>query len=491
MEQRNFISTLSYAERLNTLHRLRLLRNTTGELSAHTGIQLRNNSFNRKAPFIARSMYSEFCREARERTGIELDELLTHYAAASRRYEKIVRTRRAQPEFHRGVLRCLLDAGFAGSQAAAPYRRAAGELDENEAALLTLLVLEILPPFAARPGDVDADTLAEHLIRLRDFLRELYADTPLMRFAPFLTREYRLCINRLRQGELFTRLDLVRFTCEVLGNLKNNYDPEQLLKANLYVNERKIHPALEQGLWVERDRCGGSAVCWRFEELGMDYLLIRSAFEPGKKNIVERRYELSLYREEDEGAEERTIFSLMLQSETEHYCQGQPIPERAYMRGELRLDDEKAPAAMEWVFFTNRYDGFPDALLHTDLTMSDFCSREKADESWSVFCETGEYEYLDTERAFAGSCVYVECSRTQTEDGGFRVDTWYRIPQRELPELTALRTPLARIRHDGRTYLCFIPQNRVFDVTTEESRRANGIRLVKRIEVRYAPGDGQ
>ena len=42
------IPSMPYAERLNVIHRLRLLRNTTGELSAHTGIQLRNNTFSKK-----------------------------------------------------------------------------------------------------------------------------------------------------------------------------------------------------------------------------------------------------------------------------------------------------------------------------------------------------------------------------------------------------------------------------------------------------------
>lgn len=42
------ITSMPYADRLNVIHRLRLLRNTTGELSAHTGIQLRNNSFSKK-----------------------------------------------------------------------------------------------------------------------------------------------------------------------------------------------------------------------------------------------------------------------------------------------------------------------------------------------------------------------------------------------------------------------------------------------------------
>ena len=74
--------SMTYADRLNTIHRLRLLRNTTGELSAHTGIQLRNNSFSKKAPFITRCIYSEFCREAQERTSTNLDELMNDYYTA-------------------------------------------------------------------------------------------------------------------------------------------------------------------------------------------------------------------------------------------------------------------------------------------------------------------------------------------------------------------------------------------------------------------------
>ena len=107
------IPSMPYAERLNVIHRLRLLRNTTGELSAHTGIQLRNNSFSKKTPFIARCIYSEFGREVQERTGADLDELMRDYDAASRYFRTIAKTRRAQPEFYREVLRCLFDEEFA------------------------------------------------------------------------------------------------------------------------------------------------------------------------------------------------------------------------------------------------------------------------------------------------------------------------------------------------------------------------------------------
>ena len=74
---------MSPAERLNTVHRLRLLRNTTGELSAHTGIQLRNNGFTKKTPFMALCIYSEFSREVAARTGDNLDELLDEYQKES------------------------------------------------------------------------------------------------------------------------------------------------------------------------------------------------------------------------------------------------------------------------------------------------------------------------------------------------------------------------------------------------------------------------
>lgn len=79
MNTRNDINSLSFAERLNRIHNLRLMRNTTDELSAHTGIQLGNNSFSRKSPFITRCIYSEFAREVAERTGFDLDDLLTNY----------------------------------------------------------------------------------------------------------------------------------------------------------------------------------------------------------------------------------------------------------------------------------------------------------------------------------------------------------------------------------------------------------------------------
>ena len=157
------MTAVSYTERLNTAMRLRLIRNTTGELSALTGIELRNNSFSKKAPFIAKCIYSEFSRETAQRTGLELDDLLTEYRAASQYYNKIVNTRKVQSEFHQGVLRCVLDAEFAASEEGRIFRPAAEAAKKTDIAMLTLLVLKMLPSYESKSGEVDINSFVEHL----------------------------------------------------------------------------------------------------------------------------------------------------------------------------------------------------------------------------------------------------------------------------------------------------------------------------------------
>ncbi len=471
-------TSLPWAERLNAIHRLRLLRNTTGELSVHTGIQLRNNSFSRKAPFIARCIYSEFCREVQERTGDDLGELMTAYDAASRYFERIAKTRRAQPEFHREVLRCLLDPEFAGSDEAKPYRSFAEAAEELDAAILTLQVLEILPSFQAKTGDVDPNMHLEYLAQLREYFRVLYDGGRLFRFAPYLTEMYRNAMRQILGGELFTRLDLIHFTREIISNLTANYSPESLLQANRHFNRRKIHPDLEQGVWIECDSHEVCPVYWAFKSLGLDYILIRRKFDRAMKRITEIRYELLLFRDESE-----ISFQLLRQSEVERLCMGAPIPEQAYMNGFCRIDNLQLPKRIEWSFATNRYDDFPTGLVRPENGSYDRLVERAAAEGWTVVCETGDYVYLSAERVITTRHIYVECQHSVRETGEREIVSWYRIPREGLLDEVDTLTPIAHIRHDQRTYINFIPMNRSFDVTNAHARATSGIEITEQIVV--------
>lgn len=469
--------TGSYAERLNTVMRLRLIRNTTGELSALTGIELRNNNFSKKAPFIARCIYSEFSRETFKRIGLELDDLLADYRAASRYYGKIAHTRKAQPEFHRGVLRCLLDAEYAESEEGRAFCTAMEAAKKTDIVMLTLLVLKMLPSYESKSGDVDVNSFVEHLVRLRDYFRLLYNNSRVMRFAPFLTEMYQKAVRRIRNGELFTRLELIDFAQEIIANLKNNYNPERLLQANLYLNQYKIHPELEGRFWVERDFYSTMPVYWTFETIGLDYIVSRKQYDCTRKRIVETRYELFLYCNESE----RT-FMLMRQSAAENMCLGRPIPENAYMCGLHHIDNfNNVPIAIRFDFTGNRYDDFP-----TDLTVADEAADRIAamvDDTWTAECETGVWEYLSAERVITSQYIYVECDSIATDDGNRKIMSWYRIPRGGLLSEVHIDSTIVRILHNDRLYLGFVSQNCFFDVTDDASREQVAIRIQYEISV--------
>lgn len=471
----NDYSSMSYADRLNAIHRLRLLRNTTGELSAHTGIQLRNNSFSKKAPFMARCIYSEFCREAHERTHTDLEELMTRYYTASRSFEKIAKTRNAQPEFHREVLRYLLDERFASSEAAEPYRTAAESLANVDAAIFTLLVLNVIPSFQAKSGDVDPNMHLEHLIQLRDYFQPLYEGSRVFGFTPYLTEMYQDSVRRIRKGELYTRLELIHFTEEIIANLGNNLIPLHLLQANRYYAQYKIQPDLTQGLWGEYGHCGKKTVYWSFETLGNDFIVSRREYDRAAKRIMEARYELILFREEED-----ISFRLLRQSEVEHICKGIPIPEQSYMQGICRIDDWQHPMSIEWIFATNRYDNFPTRMIRTEDSVVELAAREH----WNIVCVTGHYEYLSVERVVSFQHVYVERSSQLTESDGRKILSWYKIPREGLLlEEDLMQSIISHIRHDNRDYICFIALNLSLDVTDPETCASAGIEITDHIEV--------
>ena len=478
MTTHNKTANLSCAERLNTVLRLRLLRNTTGELSAHTGIELRNNSFSKKATFITKCIHSEFSRETELRTGLTLDDLLAAYRTASRYYDKIANTRKAQPEFHLRVLRVLLDEQFAASSDSKPYRAAAEAAEKTDAALLTLLILKIIPSYESKSGDVDANSFYEHLSRLREYFSLLYDDSRVMRFAPYLTELYQKSVRRIRNGELFTRLELINFTQEIIANLRNNYDPEHLLRANLYYNQHKIHPPLDGCVWVEPDYCSPQPVYWTFESVGSDYIVSRKQYDAERKHITETRYELFLFR-----SGQTATFMLMRQSAAAYLCRGESIPEAAYMHGYCTIDDADNPTSINFDFTGNRYDDFPTALTRAD----DSAHRIAAlvDDSWSAECETGEWEYLPVERVITQRYIYVECDSEPTTDGGRRVISWYCVPRTGLLTEVGISTTIVRVRHDGKLHLGFVPQNCFFDVTDAASIEQAGIAIQENISVEY------
>lgn len=467
--------TMPYADWLNAVHRLRLLRNTTRELSEVTKIQLHNNSFNKKSSFIARCIYSEFCREAQKRTNVDLDKLMCDYNAASRSFEKIAKPRKNPPEFYREVLRCLLDEKFAASEAAAPYRAAAEDFLDVDVAILILLVLKILPSFQSKGGDVDPNTHLEHLNFLRDFFQPLYEGCRIFKFAPYLTKMYQDAARHIQRRDLYTRLDLIHFTQEIITNLKNNYIPSQLLQANRHYAQYKIQPNFGQSIWTEYGRYGKKPVYWKFEPLGEDFIVIRREYDRTVKRITEIRYELILLQEKED-----ILFRMLRQSEVESICKGLPIPEHAYMQGTCKIDDLQQPKSIEWTFTTNCYDNFPGKMIQTVDPIVDLAAKE----GWDIVCQTGDYEYLPAERVVTSYHVYIEHSSRYRESGGREILSWYKIPREGLfLEEDLMQATIVRIQHDNHDYICFISLNYSIEVTSLETCAAAGIEITDHIEV--------
>lgn len=323
----------------------------------------------------------------------------------------------------------------------------------------------------SKSGEVDINSVVEHLARLRDYFRRLYNNSRLMRVAAYLVETYQKAIRSIRNGELFTRLELIGFAQNII-NQQNNYDPEQLLQANPYLNQCKTHPSLEGKYRVEHDFHSPMPVYWTFEAIGADYLVIRRQYDSAQKHITETRYELFLYRSDTE----RT-FMLMRQSTTENMCLGRPIPENAYMHGFHHIDNDDTPSVIRFDFTSSRYDDFPAHLTITDAAADRVAAI--VDDTWTTECETGEWEYLSAERVITSHHIYIELNRIVTDNGKHKVvEAWYQIPRESLLQEVDIMTPIARIRHNDRLYIYFIPQNRSFDVTNETVCAASGIETV-------------
>lgn len=478
MNTRNDINSSSFAERLNRIHNLRLMRNTTSELSAHTGIQLGNNSFSRKSPFITRCIYSEFAREVAERTGFDLDDLLTNYAKASVYYEKIKGTKRSQPEFHRNVLRCLLDEKFAETADKA-YRVAAKAAAGFNQPLLLLLITDLIPTFRSRTGDVSPTILLEQLTQLRDFLRPLYMSCTFPS-APYLIQQYKAYARRIHDGECVTRLDLIYFAVDIYANLENNYIPRQNFLANQYVYQHLLHPDLESGIWRERDCGGPNPIYWFFDSLGGEYIVIRKEFNRQQRQVKETYYELYIWQNED-----RPSFMLYKEDQLSNLLQGRPLSERACMLGSVTTNDMEHPTSLELAFHTNCYEQFPTHLTRIADRADRAFMDNLTDGTWTTIYDGLHAEYGAIERVITAYYIYLEYASETLSDGRRRVTSWVRIPRTGLLEQADIVTPMVRIHCDQRIYLEIIPQNYIVDITDEDSIRQSGLDVVDSIVVEY------
>lgn len=179
----------------------------------------------------------------------------------------------------------------------------------------------------------------------------------------------------------------------------------------------------------------------------MDYILIRRVFDEKAKRITECRYEVSIYRDNEE-----YVFQLLRQSEVEKICMGNSILEQAYMNGRCLIDNPEKPLRIEWKFKTNRYDDFPLILILSEDDSYDKSVESAKAEGWNVICETGDYEYLSAERVITSRHIYIECESSDRESER-KIVSWYRIPRIGVLESVDITTPITRICHDGCTYI--------------------------------------
>ena len=152
------------------------------------------------------------------------------------------------------------------------------------------------------------------------------------------------------------------------------------------------------------------------------------------------------------------------------------------MKGICNLDDIQKPKRIEWIFTTNCYDNFPKILVRSENNLYDKLIATAKKDHWDTICTTGHYEYLPAERVISTRHIYVECTSCEQEDERM-IETWYKIPRTALLEEVDMNTPIAHIRHDEHTYICFIPMNQSFDVTNEKTRAKGGIEIVNQIVI--------
>lgn len=453
-------------EYLRIIERTRLLYNTSAELGEVVGFSIESgNGLARKggkSAFMKDAVLRELIHMTEERTNLNLERVLESYVDSDRIIQQHRHALRGK-----GVCGKIIRHFYAEAPMDEPLQTLISGMGQKHVPILILMIMGILPPLAAKGGDVKK--IEEDYRRVFSLLRSIVCININFRTLPMLTE---MDVWAHRNPKALCRIDLIDCVYLILEAYGTISTPEHLSRTNVDMLSHQFFPQLD-GVWTEDE---ASTVFWKFKAFDNGHGLCRYVVNNERREVTFKEFHIRFFSEGED------IHAVVMHPHLIQCIVHQtPIPSNYFANLDLTTDEEGSlffkPMNIDSHWFhlqslrkSKREHFFQDIL---------------EDESYKKINAYPEDEY-----------TFTICLTAITEDALYiwqDEGSYLRVPKSLNPQLNDVHfgesVGLIRL-HKGHgrqkekeiVYLSFDDRRLYYEVTTARQRQELGIEVVDKIE---------
>lgn len=460
-------------EYLRIIERTRLLYNTSAELGEVVGFSIESgNGLARKggrSAFMKDAVLRELIHMTEERTNLNLERVLEAYVDSDRMIQKYRHTLRGKD-----VCGKIVRHFYAEAPVDETLQALIAEMERRHVPILILMLMGILPPLAAKGGDVKG--IDEDYRRVFSQLRSIVCSNINFRTLPTLT-EMEVWANR--NPEALCRIDLIDCVYLILEAYGAISTPEHLSKTNVDVLSQQFLPELD-GIWTEDE---ASTVFWKFKAFDNGHNLCRYVLNSERREVTFMEFHIRFFSEEGGGIHAVVMHPHLIQC----IVHQTPIPNDYFATLDLTTDEE---GAVDRLGTSTLY--FKPKTSDSHWFHLQSLKRSKREHFFQSILEDESYKKINAYPE--DEYTFTLCLAAITEDALYiwqDEGSYLRVPKSLNPQFSDVRfgENIGLIRlHQGRgrqketVFLSFDDRRLYYEVTTAKQRQELGIEVVERIE---------
>lgn len=468
-------------ELLNRTVRLRLFRNTNDELGKYIEYNLKSNNSIKNIPaFTARCIFRELSRETYEQLdeALDLEDILDWYKNASEFYVQYIKGRKKV--LQKENIYVLLKYAYIDDYQLPDDKQFLKDIAVNQygrgidMSILLLLMLEILPLYTSKKGDVE-DIMTDFR-KVCSFLHRFIECDELLYRLPVLNRLEKLTCERNTCNRAF----LIYVTFTVLETYSCFSNSQNLYAANMELARNRVLLDVGDCFWVEPEMLSAPAVFWKFEQVATDdYFLYRYAVNVEKRQILYARYEAVFLRNN----KQYLTMHVEHPDSTMAFLQRQQIFKDNIYLFACELDDPDTPVVIELWSILDVNIKFPSEkfIRLQDERIIEQLQKYIDGDKFQLINQYphAEYNLWITPVAITNEYIYFSTKVNPEPD----VRAYYRVPKLLNDGLAFITSndKVGILEQNGRKYLAFVFLILYLDVTDEEACEKNGVDIVSEI----------
>lgn len=439
---------------LRIIERSRMLYNTAEELGKTVGFSIGSgNGLVRKGGrslFMKEAIFRELAFIAKEKTNLDLQEILETYIETDRLIERYGRQMKDESACGKLIRYFFADGELNGQMATI-----AKKMKRQHVPILVLMLQGVLPRLSAKGGDVK--NIADDYYRIFSILRQTVCTNIPMHTLPALIQME----EEVRKKPcLMSRLHLIYITNMIICSYGNVSTREGLYLSNRELSENQLEPDIE-GVWMEEEL---TTTFWEFKCLANAFNMYKYTLNSEKNELSYIKYTIRFYRQKDD-----SIIALATHPKSIHYLLGgQPIPNNllAYLECNIEKDritfkpyiDEGKWLGLSHLEKNKQCAHFEKMLNNDQYTKIDLLPEDAYDFSLALAAITEDF-------------IYIKVDETR----------YYRVPK-SLDDILSnanFSENIGKLELGDSTYIAFDDYNLYFDVSTEEKMKNQSIEIVE------------